>query len=197
MAARVMNELRALLLALPLASCTAAPAEAPPLAGARIGGPFALTDETARGVTDRDYAGKYRIVYFGYTFCPDVCPVDLAQLMGGLKRFEQADSARAARVQPILVSIDPERDTPAVLKEYTDNFHPRLIGLTGTPEAVAAAAKNYAIYFRKEGAPGATDYLVSHSNVAYLMGPDGTPIAPLPHDEGAEAVAASLAKWVQ
>lgn len=191
-----MNK-RALLPALLLAACAPAPAEAPPLAGARIGGPFALTDESGRAVTERDFAGKYRIVYFGYTFCPDVCPVDLAQLMAGFKQFEQADRAKAARVQPIFISVDPARDTPAVVKEYTDNFHPRLIGLTGTPAAIAAAAKNHAIYFRREGAPGAADYLVSHSNVAYLMGPNGAPIAPLPHDEGADAVAASLTKWVK
>lgn len=180
-----------------LVSCQAeTPAETPPLAGARIGGAFALVDETGKAVTERDYAGKYRIMYFGYTFCPDVCPVDTANLMRGFRAFESRNPAAAAKVQPLFVSIDPARDTPAVLNNFTSNFHPKLVGLTGTPQQIAAAANAHAIYYRKEGGPSAKDYLMSHSNVAYLIAPDGSPIAPLPHDEGAAAVAAELGKWV-
>src|SRR4051812_3830736 len=125
---------RAYLLAVPLAlgACGQAvdPARAP-LAGARIGGPFALTDQDGRAVTDRDFAGRYRLMYFGYTYCPDVCPVDLQKLMSGYRKLEGSDPQLAAKVAPIFVSVDPDRDKPAVLKQYVAAFHPRLIGLTG------------------------------------------------------------------
>ena len=143
-----MNETRPhrlrpiLLLALALAACSGA-AEEPPLKGAAIGGPFALTDQDGRSVTERDFAGRYRIMYFGFTHCPDVCPTDLAVIGQALRRFEKSDPARAARVTPIFVSVDPERDSPAVLKEYVAAFHPRLVGLTGTPRQVADAVKRY------------------------------------------------------
>ena len=110
----------------------------PPLKGATMGGPFTLTDQNGRRVSDRDFAGKYRLVYFGYTFCPDVCPVDLQVIGAGLRRFEASDPARAARVQPIFITVDPARDTPAVLRQYVAAFHPRLIGLTGSAEEIAA-----------------------------------------------------------
>src|SRR3954467_7369032 len=136
-----MNErpkIRALmLLVLALAACSSRGTE-PPLAGAAIGGPFTLTDQNGRRVSDRDFEGRYRIMYFGFTHCPDVCPTDLAIIGQALRRFEKRDPARAARVTPIFVSVDPERDTPAVLKEYVGAFHPRLVGLTGTQEQIAA-----------------------------------------------------------
>src|SRR3954467_15628959 len=113
--------LTSLLLAAPLASCGSA--AQPPLAGAAIGGPFTLVDQNGRTVSDRDFAGKYRIVYFGYTHCPDVCPTDLATISQALSSFEKSDPKRAARVQPIFITVDPQRDTPAVLKEYLRAFH--------------------------------------------------------------------------
>lgn len=187
-----------------LAACSA-PAEPPPLQGARVGGPFTLTNQDGARVSDRDFAGKYRLIYFGYTFCPDVCPIDLAKLMRGLQQFEQADAARAARVQPIFISVDPERDTPAAIKAFTAQFHPRLIGLTGSAEEIAAAARAYLVrYQRQEGAtPGS--YLIAHTQLAYLMGPEGEPVALIPidnpqtpADEGSPAlVAAELARWVR
>lgn len=182
---------RAFALPLLLAACQIQAAEEPPLAGARIGGPFSLTDETGRAVTERDFAGKYRMVYFGYTSCPDICPTDMANLTQGFRLFEQQDRAAAARVQPLFVTVDPERDTPAVLREWTANFHPRLIGLTGSAAQIAAAAKAYAIYYRKQGD------LVDHSNVTYLLGPDGKPIAPVPQDLKPADIAATLSQWVK
>ncbi|HEU0133764.1 MAG TPA: SCO family protein, partial [Allosphingosinicella sp.] len=119
MTASTMNETRptrlstllCLALGLALAACSGA-AEEPPLKGASIGGPFALTNQDGRAVTDRDFAGKYRIVYFGFTHCPDICPTDLAVIAKALRSFEKSDPALAARVAPIFVSVDPERDTP-------------------------------------------------------------------------------------
>lgn len=169
----------------------------PPLRGARLGGAFAMTDQNGQSVTDRSWPGKYRLVYFGYTFCPDVCPVDMRVLGAGLRRFEAQDSARGARVQPIFVSVDPARDTPPVLREFVANFHPRLVGLTGTPDALAAMARAYGIYYeRREGAtPGA--YLMDHSRNAVLYDPSGAPLAMIPYDQGPEAAAAELARWVR
>jgi protein SCO1 len=218
MAERVMNRLsntaRAafcatlLALALPLAGCSA-PANAPeqaPLAGARIGGPFTLTDMNGVATTDSRFAGKYRLIYFGYSFCPDVCPVDLNWLMLGLKQFERQDVDRAARIQPLFVTIDPERDTAEVLKGYAPQFHPRLIGLTGTVDQIAAMARAYAVTYARQPGSAPDAYLVSHSQLAYLMGPDGAPIALIPVDdirtadvnEGSpDKVAAELARWVR
>jgi protein SCO1/2 len=183
-------------LALALAACSGA-AEEPPLKGAAIGGPFTLTNQDGRQVTERDFAGKYRIMYFGFTHCPDVCPTDLAVIGQALRRFEESDPARAARVTPVFVSVDPERDTPPVLKEYVAAFHPRLVGLTGTPRQVAETVKRYGAYGTKEAPEAAGGYNVNHSRVAELIGPDGLPIALLPYEKGAEAVAAELERWVK
>jgi protein SCO1/2 len=187
-----------LLLGLLLGACAQrAPAEEPPLKGARLGGAFTLSDQNGQRVTDRSWPGKYRLVYFGYTFCPDVCPVDMRVLGAGLRRFEQQDAARGAKVQPIFVSVDPARDTPPVLREYVANFHPRLVGLTGTPDQLAAMARAYgASYMRRDGAtPGS--YLMDHSRNAILYDPEGRPLAIIPYDQGPEGVATELARWVQ
>src|SRR5687768_6304381 len=119
-----------LLLSVLLAACQPV-AEEPPLKGATMGGPFTLTSHQGRRVSERDFAGKYRLVYFGYSYCPDVCPVDLQTIAVGLRQFEAKDMERSARVQPIFVTVDPRRDTVATLAPYVAAFHPRLIGLTG------------------------------------------------------------------
>ena len=187
--------LLALLLALAPAACGKAPE--PPLAGAAIGGPFTLVDQNGRKVSDRDFAGKYRIVYFGYTHCPDVCPTDLATISQALKLFEKQDPARAARVQPLFVTVDPERDTPAALKEYLRAFHPRLIGLTGTPAQIADAEKNFVVYARKGDVQPGGGYAMDHSRQIVLQGPMGEPLALMPDDQGPQAMAAELTKWVR
>lgn len=196
-----MNEkhrfkLLAMLLALLAAACSPGGRDAPPLEGAALGGPFTLTDQDGKRVSDKDFAGRYRLVYFGFTYCPDVCPIDLQQIGEGLRRFEREAPARAAKVQPIFISVDPERDTPAVLKQYVSAFHPRLVGLTGSPEEVAAVAKQFAIYYTKGEKQASGDYLVNHSRLAMLFGPDGKPIAIVPHDQGAASIAGELDKWV-
>jgi protein SCO1/2 len=180
-----------------LPGCSGARDDEPPLAGARLGGAFTLTSEDGRTVTQQEFAGIYRLVYFGFSYCPDVCPVDLQVIGQGLRQLEKSDPQTAARVQPIFVTVDPERDGPAVLKEYTDAFHPRLIGLTGTPEQIAAVAKAHGVYFSRQGGEGAKDYLVDHSRVVTLFGPQGEPIAIVPHDQGPDAVAAELKRWVE
>ena len=168
-----------------------------PLEGAKIGGDFTLVDKTGKTVRFHDFAGKYRIVYLGYTFCPDACPLDVQRLMQGYAKFAKAEPEVAARVQPLFVSIDPARDTPEVVGEFAAAFSPRLIGLTGSEAQVAEAAKMFAAYYRKgEPQPGG-GYLMDHSRVAYLMDRAGKPVAMLPVDKDDKAVAAELAKWVR
>jgi protein SCO1/2 len=191
----------ALLCALSLAGCGASkPAEGPnepPLAGARIGGPFALTDQNGKTVRDTDFAGKYRIVYFGYTYCPDVCPTDMAKIGQAMKQLDTDAPRIAQKVVPIFITIDPERDTPPVIKQFVANFHPRIVGLTGSPQAIAAVAKNYATYFKKQPPGPGGGYMVDHAAIAYLMGPDGAPIATLPIDKDGAAIAAQVKHWVR
>jgi len=191
---------RFLAFALPLvllsSGCGGAPADEPPLAGAMIGGPFELVDKAGKTVRWADFDGKYRIIYFGYTYCPDVCPLDVQRMMQGFARFKQARPQLAAQVQPIFVTIDPARDTPEKVGEFAAAFSDDLLGLTGTPAQVDAAAKAFGVYYAKGQDAGGNSYLMDHSRTAFLMGRDGQPIALLPVDEGADQVAAELEKWV-
>ncbi|HZU62186.1 MAG TPA: SCO family protein [Novosphingobium sp.] len=167
-----------------------------PLAGAAIGGDFTLVDKAGHTVRWADFAGHYRIVYFGYTFCPDACPTDLNVAMRGLDRFAKAHPQAADRIRPIFITIDPARDTPAAVGQFAAAFSPRLLGLTGTPDQVAAAAKAFAVYYaRGKDTPGG--YLMDHSRIAYLFGPKGEAIDMLPVDKGPDAVAQDLARWVK
>jgi protein SCO1/2 len=191
-----------------LAGCNgpaAAPDARPPLEGARIGGPFTLIDQNDRTVSDSDFAGQYRLVYFGYSYCPDICPVDMQKLMRGLSQFEKAAPALGKKVQPLFITVDPERDTPAALKPFVSRYHPRLLGLTGTADQIAAVAKEYVVVYHKVEGSAPDRYLMAHSQIAFLMDPAGKPLAMLPvddastpADEGApDQVAAELAKWVK
>jgi len=176
-----------------------------PLAGAAIGGPFTLTDQDGKQRSYSEFDGKYRIVYFGYTNCPDICTPDLQHLMAGLSQFEKANPKLAGKVQPLFITVDPQRDTPAVLKQFVTAFHPRLIGLTGSEDQIAAAAKSFAVYYQKMEGSSPDAYLMSHSQTPFLMGPDGKPLALMPADtpntevnEGdPKLVVAELTKWVR
>ena len=179
-----------------LASCQASPGQ-PPLAGAAIGGPFTLVDQNGATRTDRDFAGKYRIMYFGYTYCPDVCPVDMAHIAAGYHAFAKASPDRAARTVPVFVSVDPERDDPATLKAFVSNFGPEIVGLTGTVAQIDAAAKAYGVVHMKQQTPGASGYLVDHSRAAYLMDPQGKPLALLSQDAKPDVIAHELDMWVR
>lgn len=199
----------ALSAALLLAACNAEPAQPPlsaaPLAGAAIGGDFTLTDQDDKKRTWQEFNGQYRIVYFGYTNCPDICTPDMQNLMAGLMAFEKASPALAAKIQPIFVTVDPQRDTSEVLKQFVSAFHPRAIGLTGSEAEIADTAKKFAVFFERQEGSAPDAYLMSHSQTPYLMAPDGKPLAILPADipktdanEGApDLVAADLAKWVR
>ncbi len=179
-------------------ACGRTPSGPPPLAGASIGGPFALTDQGGRALTERSFAGRYRAIYFGYTFCPDVCPTTLQTMMAGYHRFAHDDRSAAARLAPIFISVDPARDTPAVMKPYVAAFGPELIGLSGSTAETARVARDYGVYYKAQATPkGASGYLVDHASQAMLFGPDGQPIALIPTDRGPDAVAATFAEWVK
>lgn len=173
-----------------------APAPRAPLEGARIGGPFTLTNQDGKPTSDSEFAGKYRIVYFGYTYCPDVCPVDVQNIAAAMKLLDKSDPQLASQIVPVFITIDPERDTPAVMKQFVSAFDPRMVGLTGTPEQIAAVAKDYAIYF-KRGAGTVDGYLMDHSRQAYLMSPDGKPLALLPQEGPPQGIADEIKRWAE
>lgn len=155
-----------------------------------IGGPFALTDHTGRRVTEADYADRYLLVFFGYTWCPDICPTTLNTVALAM----QALGDRAGRVQPLFITIDPERDTPAVLAEYVALFDAGIVGLSGTPEEIAAVAKAYRVHYRKAPVEGDPDnYLMDHSTILYLMAPGGGFLDIFDHDDPPDAIAAEIA----
>lgn len=167
-----------------------------PLAGSSIGGEFTLTDQAGRTRHWKDFRGKYTVMYFGYTFCPDICPTDMQRSAQGLREFAKAHPDLGNKVQQVFVTVDPKRDTQAVVGQFVNAFGKGITGLTGTPEQVKAAADAFKVYYEAGKDEGNGAYLVNHSNVTYLFGPDGQPIATLPTDQGAPAVAAELARWV-
>lgn len=187
----------AALASLVLSACQPSAHDVPPLAGTKIGGPFSLVSETGAAVSQKDFDGQYRLMYFGYTFCPDVCPVDVQRLMQGFAKFEVSHPKAAAKLQPLFISVDPQRDTPAVLAQFTNAFHPRLIGLTGTPTQIAATAKTFAVVYEKGQGTSPTAYLVDHSRTAILYGPKGEPIAIISNDATPDVIAGELARWVK
>jgi protein SCO1/2 len=136
--------------------------------GGAIGGPFTLTDENGKTVTDKDVITGPTLVYFGYTFCPDVCPLDAARNAEAVDILESDGKI----VTPVFISFDPERDTPEVLRDFTDAMHPRMIGLTGTPDQVKAASAAYKTFYQKQVDGDPKYYLMDHSTFSYLMMPE-------------------------
>ncbi len=167
------------------------------LVGSSLGGAFALVNQDGKPVTETDFAGQYRLMYFGYTFCPDVCPTDVGFIARGLADFEKTQPDRGARVTPIFITVDPERDDVAAVKAFVSAFHPRMVGLTGSPAAITAVQKRFGIYSKKVATSDPANYLVDHFAVIYLFGPDGAPIAFLPHGATAAEVTAMLATYVR
>jgi protein SCO1 len=158
---------------------------------AAIGGPFQLTDQNGREITDKDLKGRPFLVFFGFTHCPDVCPTTLFEVSEILRALgPDADRARA-----LFVTVDPDRDTPAVMKDYLSSFDPHLVGLTGDPAAVAAVAKAYRVYFKK--VPLEPDgYAMDHTAVIYLMDKEGRFVSPFSLKRTPEAAAADLRRYL-
>ncbi|HWI25394.1 MAG TPA: SCO family protein [Stellaceae bacterium] len=160
--------------------------------GVSIGGPFTLTDQNGVLRHDNDFRGKLMLVYFGYTYCPDACPAALNTMTAALDKL----GATADAVQPIFITVDPARDTPAQMKAYAANFTPRLVALTGTPTEIAAAAKAYRVYFQKVKGSGPDDYSMDHSAFIYLMGRDGKYLAHFGPEVSADQMAAAIKKYL-
>ncbi len=156
-----------------------------------IGGPFTLEDGAGKTVTDRDYRGKYMLVYFGYTHCPDICPTTLSAVADALDKL----GSKAQRIVPLFITVDPRRDTPQVMKQYAAAFGPSFVGLTGTAAEIAAVAKEYRVYYAEHRTgPGPDDYSMDHSSVLYLMDGNGRFIAPVRADLSGDDMAQNLSK---
>jgi protein SCO1 len=164
-----------------------------PRAALPEGGDFTL--QSAGGpVSLKDFRGKVVLVYFGYTYCPDICPTSLAATSEGLKQLTPDELARVAM---IFVSVDPKRDTPARLKEYVEFFHPSIVGVTGTPENIAEIAKRYAVFYAEQKVETAGEgYVVDHSADTYVIAADGKLVAKIAHATPSDQVAASIRKYL-
>ena len=156
-----------------------------------IGGPFTLIDHTGKPRSDQDFRGKLMLVYFGFTYCPDVCPTDLQNIGLAIGALGEAGE----RVQPLFTTVDPARDTQAHLKDYVPMFHPRLIGLTGDAAAIHAAAAAYRVYYAQVPLKG-DDYTVDHSSFIYLMGADGKYLGFFPPGAPPEQIVETLRRYV-
>jgi len=160
---------------------------------ALIGGPFALVDQHGKKVTDRDFRGRYMLIFFGFTHCPDICPAELQVISASLDEL----GPKAADVVPIFVTLDPERDTPEVMADYVKNFGSRFVGLTGSPEDIAEAAKAYRVAFSKfQEDKTKNDYSIDHSALAYLMGKDGEYITHFPYGTPAAKMTETLRRYL-
>jgi cytochrome oxidase Cu insertion factor (SCO1/SenC/PrrC family) len=158
---------------------------------ALVGGPFTLVNHKGETVTDKTYLGKPMLLFFGFTFCPDVCPTELQVMAAALK--EVGDSG--ADIQPIFVTIDPERDTPAVMASYVSNFGERFMGLTGSPAQIAEMAGTYRVFYAKqENKADPQNYQMDHSAIIYLMGADGKFLKHFSYSTDAKALADGLRK---
>jgi protein SCO1/2 len=160
---------------------------------ALIGGSFELVDQDGKTRTDAEFRGKYMMVFFGYTHCPDFCPTGLQAMAETL----DALGKDAEKIQPIFITIDPDRDTPKVMKEYVANFHKRLIGFTGSDAQIAKAAKAYRVYYARAGKPGSEDYAMDHSTFTYFMGPDGKYLTHFSHGTPPKKVAERIRKLLK
>lgn len=165
--------------------------------GSDIGGPFSLLNSANKPVRWSDFSGRYRLVYFGYTFCPDVCPLDVQRMAQAEIQLQKEQPAMAAKLQSIFITIDPERDTPDKVGEFTRAFSPKMVGLTGSMEQVQAAADAFKVYFSKGEELDGGGYLMGHSNLIYLMGPKGEPLRAFPGDQKPKAIAQELQQWIR
>ena len=158
---------------------------------ALIGGPFSLVGGDGKPVTDRDFRGRYMLIFFGFTHCPDICPAELQVVAQALEQLGD----KAKKVVPIFITLDPERDTPEAMANYVKSFGPNFVGLTGSPEAIAAAAKAYRVAYSKvENKESAGDYSVDHSALVYLMDPEGRYVTHFSYGTSADELAEKLNK---
>lgn len=158
---------------------------------ALVGGPFTLTDHTGKRVTEKDYRGKNMLLFFGFTYCPDVCPTALQVMAAALERL----GPKAEQIVPLFITVDPERDTPEQMAQYVQSFHPRLVGLTGSRAEIEKVLKAYRVYAQKVEDPKSTaGYTYNHSSIVYLMGPDGAYRSHFTHATSVDTMVERLSK---
>jgi protein SCO1/2 len=161
--------------------------------GSTIGGPFTLVNTQGETVRAADFRGQYMLVYFGYTYCPDVCPTSLVDMSRGLNRLAETAPGKARQVTPVFITVDPARDDVPLMRAYVKNFHDRMVGLTGSPEQIKAAAGEYHVYYEKAQADRPEgEYLMNHSSYIYLIGPEGRYVDHFSHKTKADAIAEKL-----
>ena len=158
-----------------------------------IGGSFSLIDQNGQTVTSESLKGKPTLIYFGYTYCPDVCPTSLLLMETAIEKLGP-DAAK--KVNLVFITIDPERDTQKLIKDYVSNFSPTFIGLTGTPEQVTAAARAYRVYYQKVPGKDGAPYLMDHSSIVYLLDRNGRFVTHFTHEAKAEAIAAGVERLI-
>ncbi len=160
---------------------------------ALIGGPFKLIGKDGKTVTDQDFRGRYMLVFFGFTHCPDICPAELQVMSTALDDL----GSDADKVVPIFITLDPERDTPDAVNAYVENFGPNFVGLTGSPEAIDKAAKAYRVTYQKfQDESMGDNYSIDHSALVYLMGPDGKFVTHIPYGTPPEKMAETLRRYL-
>lgn len=165
----------------------AKPVDSPSVAGVAVGGSFTLTDHNGQTITERSWPNKYLLVYFGFTHCPDICPVGLNKIAEVMHDLPQAQSPK---VQPLFITLDPTRDSAAVLKDYVAPFKSNIIGLTGTQQQIDHVIKLYRVYAQKQG--DGPDYMINHSGYMYLMKPDGQNAAIFAHDMSTDDIVKTI-----
>jgi protein SCO1/2 len=161
-------------------------------AAVQIGGPFALVDQHGATRTDKDFRGSYLLIYFGFTHCPDTCPTALSKMTGALEALAELDAAKAGQVVPIFISVDPERDTPAVLRGYVEQFDRRLVGLTGTRRELDKLGRAYGVFSAVVPTKEPAVYVMDHTSFLYLIGPDGKYVQYFESDISVDDLVAAL-----
>lgn len=182
---------RPVLVALWLAMALATSGKATAQAGIEL--PFELVDMSGHAVTDRDFRGRWLLVYFGYTFCPDICPTTLGEITSVMETL----GAKGSQLQPLFISLDPKRDTAEVLRDYLRSFDAEILGLTGTDEQVARTASAFSVAFFKMPGDTSSEYTIAHSGFVYVVGPEGGLVTRFPADADAERMVATLRALLQ
>lgn len=157
-----------------------------------FGGPFTLTDHHGKTVTDKDYADQYRLIYFGFTYCPAICPTELSKMTTTLNQLGE----KSRHVKPVFITVDPERDTVEKMASYVSLFHPSFTGLTGTPEQIAKTLKDYKIYAAKREDESMTEYTMDHSSFIYFIAPDGRLLHIFKIQDDADMMTQTISEWL-
>lgn len=163
-----------------------------PVAGDQFGGAYSLTDQNGNTITNESFPGQYKLIYFGFTYCPAICPTELSKISTALEKL----GPKAENIQPIFITVDPERDTVETMGNYVKMFHPKIVGLTGTPEEINVALKGYKVYASKVNDPELTEYTMDHSSYIYFLDPEDRLLALYKIDSTAAEMVENIKQWM-